>query len=85
MLLKARRTASIQKNRMERVLMMPFCSSRAGTKSEVGGKDSVNKQRLKGKNKMRHVVIYTCFPIRAALRTRGSRYARNVEECINEL
>ena len=38
MLLKARRTASMQKDRMERVLMMPFCSSRAGTKSEIGGK-----------------------------------------------
>jgi hypothetical protein len=49
MLLKARRTASMRKYRMERVLIMPFCSSRAGTISENGGKDSVYMQRIKWK------------------------------------
>lgn len=46
-LLKARRTASMPEYRMERVLMMPFCSSRAGTISKTCGKDSVYMQHIK--------------------------------------
>lgn len=73
MLLKARRTASMRKDRMERVLMMPFCSSRAGTISKTCGKDSFYMQHIKGKNKVRHLVVYTCFPIRDAPRQDSSK------------
>lgn len=48
-LLKARLTASMPEYRMERVLMMPFCSSRARTISRTCGKDSVYMQHIKRK------------------------------------
>jgi hypothetical protein len=40
MLLKAKRTASMREDKMERALMVPFCSSRARTPGNNCGKDS---------------------------------------------
>jgi len=86
-LLKERRTASMREYRMERVLMKPFCSSRARTISKTCGRDSVYMQHIKRERIKYATWLYKrAFPFATRLvRTGGSRYARNAEECSDEL